>query len=102
MLFNPLSRDHIRLPELGDDNETGTQFTDMMILRKEAAMPLITTEFDERIRRAVRRKPHQFQRLPVVGDRVYYWRQHGTTKMPGRAKRAGRWCGHALVVAVEP
>ena len=41
-------------------------------------------------------------RLPVVGDRVFYWRHEGTTKMPGKAKRSGRWRGPALVVAIEP
>ena len=102
MMFNPLSRDHIRLPELGDNDEVGTRFTDMMMMRKEAAMSLIAVEFDERIKRAIRRRPNPFQRLPVVGDRVYYWRQHGTTKMKGRAQRAGRWRGPAVVVAIEP
>ena len=70
-----------------------------MNLRKEAAMSMIASEFDDRLKRAIRRKPNPFQRLPVVGDRVFYWRQHGTTKMPGKAKRAGRWRGPALVVA---
>ena len=31
MMFNPLSRDNVRLPELGDDIEFGTRFTDMML-----------------------------------------------------------------------
>ena len=70
MVFNPTSRDNVRLPELGEDNETGTMFTDMMNMRKEAAIVLITAEFDERIQRAVRRRPNPFQRLPAVGDRV--------------------------------
>ena len=97
-----MTRENVRLPELGEDDETGTMFSDMMNLRKEAALALITSEFDERIKRAMRRRPHPFQRLPVVGDRVFYWRQEGTSKMPGKAKRAGRWRGPALVVTVEP
>ena len=87
-MFNPMTRENVRLPELGEDDETGTMFSDMMNLRKEAAIALITSEFDERIKRAIRRRPHPFQRLPVVGDRVFYWRQEGTSKMQGKAKRA--------------
>ena len=101
-MFNPMTRENVRLPELGEDDETGTMFSDMMNLRKEAAIALITSEFDERIKRTIRRRPHPFQRLPVVGDRVFYWRQEGTSKMQGKAKRAGRWRGPALVVTVEP
>ena len=70
MMSNPISRDNIRLPELGYDDETGPRFTDIMLLRKEAAMSLSTADFDERIKRAVRRRPTPFQRLLVVGDRV--------------------------------
>jgi len=73
----------------------------MMADHREAAMAMAAAEFDERLQRAVRRRPNPFQRSPGVGDSVFYWRHHGTTNMAGHAKRAGRWRGPALVAAVE-